>query len=186
MKKATRLFMTALALTALIGFTACDPDDKPEPTPVDPTPVEPTPDPIEDYEESTSYAIYYEGEKVLAGHTVVYNLTDEHRDLDYVSIDFVPENLTGGVAMTVVGIEMVEGPNSMKSISFCADLCRDVTCPYTSNPYQLGPGMNSITPISYHCSPSQKGTGITARYKLTVGKGENIEDPQVFFLRVNL
>lgn len=182
MKKFTHFLMASLFMTAMIGFAGCSKEDDNK----DNNHHNDNPNPQEEYEESTSYAIYYGGEKVLAGQTVVYNLTDRHRDDDYVSVEFIPENLTGGVAMTVVRLDMIEGPNSMKNISFCTDMCRDVTCPYTSDPYQLEPGMNSITPISYHCYPSQKGSGVSALYKLTVGLGENIEDPQVFFLRVNL
>ena len=95
MKKAFRILMAAFVLTATFGLTACDPDEeKPTPTP------EPTPEPIENYEPSSTYALYVGDTEIPVGDTCTYTATDDDLNYDEVVVNFIIENKTTGPVST--------------------------------------------------------------------------------------
>ena len=160
---------------ALTGLTACEPE--PEPAP------DPTPD-VNPFTESAVYAFHYDGRILKAGDTVVYNLTDADLQHEEAKVDFVVENKSAETQSSVLKIEKVKGPDSMNSIFFCHGTCNEVTCPHTTSAFQLEPGLDPMA-ISIEFYPTER-TGVSATYSLTVGKGRNLDEPQVVFVTFNL
>ncbi len=173
MKKATRFLMAAFMLTAFVGFVACDPDEnKPDPGPGS----------GETYEASASYAIYVDGVEIPAGNTYAYQATETDLNDDIVVIRFIVENKTTSRLTASHKLELLEGPSAFNGYEVCAG----VSCPWDGNPYPLDPGMNTAYPIKYDIAPSQCPAGSSALYKLTVGTGNGLSDPQVIFFRISL
>ncbi len=177
MKKTFRILMAAFVLTATFGLTACDPDEeKPTPTP------EPTPEPIENYEPSSTYALYVGDTEIPVGDTCTYTATDNDLNYDEVVVNFIIENKTTSPAPTSHKFELLEGPAAFNDYKVCAG----EICPWNGKPYIMQPGKNPTQPITYDIIPSKCPAGSSALYKLTVGRDNGLSDPQVIFFRLNL
>lgn len=176
MKKTFKMMMAAVMTMAMVGFVACKKDDDKK-----------TDEPEQQtYEESTTFEILYNGRAVAAGTTVEYTLTQEEIDLDDSDAKFFVKNKSNATVQRVFKVELYEGPASMKND---APICYGTSCtaqnlPYTSDAVELDPGTDEKA-IQIHLYPSDHEDAHTGTYKVTVGKGANLEDPQVFFLKFN-
>ena len=171
MKKTFRILMAAFVLTATFGLTACDPDQD-----------KPTPEPIENYEPSSTYALYVGDTEIPVGDTYTYTATNDDLNNDEIVVYFIIENKTTSPAPTSHKFELVEGPTAFNGYEVCAG----DTCPWDGKPYIMQPGKNPTKPIKYDIIPSECPAGSSALYKLTVGRGNGLSDPQVIFFRLNL
>lgn len=170
MKKATRILMAAFVMAATFGFASCEDENKDKPATG------------QTYEASTSYAIYVNGSEIPAGETYTYTASETDINDDIVVVNFIIENKTADQLNTSHRIELVEGASAFEGYEVCAG----TTCPWDGKPYGLNPGMNPDYPIKYDIVPSQCPAGSSALYKLTVGQGNGLADPQVIFFRLNL
>lgn len=178
MKNIFKYLAVAALGIALTGFVACEPDPEPEPTPT-PTP-EPEPEP-EQYTESSTLTIKYEGNAVAAGDTAVYN--NNNSVIPMMVFEVVNKTHTGFDAYFKV--EMLEGPESMGSMGFCTDVCNNFICPFVAprpnRPFTIPANGSNTFDLQF-----MGGEGSRALYKMTAGKGEDLQDPQIIFLRVNI
>lgn len=164
------LALTAMCV-AMTGMAACEPDPDPDPTP-------------DTYTESATYGIIYEGSNVAAGEILAIHPSASEITLDFASIELLPENKTGNNLETKLKVELLEGPDAMKDIMICyGETCKNPTCPWTSDAFTLAPGVNNDMLIKFDYSPSKVTSKTT--YRMTIGKGESLEDPQVILINVN-
>ncbi len=188
MKKTIKFLMIALIATSMVTLGACvKEEEKPEPTPTDTTP-DPGDNPGETYEESTTYSILYGESAITAGDTVYYNITTMDMGNDFVKIDFHIENKTSETVSTVLKVERKDGVQSMNTLDICTpERCfSNQTCPYTSVPFSVTPGIDIYGPFSLEFTPSLYGPDAWAVYRVTLGKGTELADPEVIFVNVNL
>jgi hypothetical protein len=170
MKKTMKFLLAAFVMMATVSLTGCNKDDE---------------NSGETYPASTSYAVHYQGQALAPGQKVVYNITDADKETDEATVDFYIKNLTQESLQTRFKVELEDGPESMKDLPVCYGQCKPVTCPYTWNVFTLVPGLDQQA-LEIHCYPSMHDAGSQGTYKITVGKGGDMEDPQVFFLQFNL
>lgn len=197
MKKTMKFLMVALIATSLVALGACVKEEvKPDPTPTDNTDT--TPDPGDNpgdnpgdtitFDESTTYTIHYGETALAAGDTVFYNITSTNMENDFVKIDFFIENKTEETVSTVLKVEWEDGVQSMKTLDICTpERCfSNQTCPYTSISFTVTPGIDIYAPFSLEFAPSEYGPDAWAVYRVTLGKGTELADPEVIFVHVNL
>ena len=165
MKKATRILMAAFVMAATFGFASCGDDTKDNPDP----------QPGQTYEESASYSILFNGNAVAAGSTV--------ESEEGFKVDLLLANKTDGALGTRFKVEKVSGPDAMNKIGVCIDVCTDQNCPYTSPNLNIAAGGQQYISIEYL---SERATSMTATYKLTVGEGLALNNPQVIFVKLNV
>ena len=174
MKNIFKYLAVAAMSVALTGLVACDPEPKPEPEPAPDT----TPS---NYEESGSYAIQYHGDVLTAGQTINYYPTEEEFTNDLANFKFYINNKTDGNLSTCLKIEKMAGDDVMDNIMICfGETCKSGVCPWISDPFNLVPGVNENLPIKFSYSPSLVTS--TTKYRFTIGKGTDLEDPQVMIL----
>ena len=175
MKKTFKMMMAAVMTMAMVGFVACSKDDDKK-----------TDEPQQQtYEESTTFEILYHGQAVAAGTTVEYTLTQEEINNDDSDAEFFVKNKTNATVQRVFKVELTEGPASMGTEApICYGVCEPHNLPYTSNAVDLAPGTDDKA-IQIHLYPSFHEGAHTGTYKITVGKGANLEDPQVCFVKFN-
>ena len=168
--KTTKLFLAAFVMMATMGFVACGDEDKTEPS---------TPDPVQ-YTESSSLTIKYEGNAVAAGDTAIYTHTT---GMPMMFFDVV--NKTQVSRDVYFKVEMLEGPASMGSMGLCTDVCNNFTCPFIApnpnRPFTIPAGGSNSFDLQF-----MGEEGSTAVYKMTGGIGQDLQDPQVIFLKVIL
>ena len=164
------LAMAAMSIV-MVGLVACDPE--PDPTPV--TPPATT--------QSALYAFQFDGQTVAAGDTILYNPTKTQIDADLAQVHFYMVNKTDEELSTVMKVELVSGPAELNMLEICYDdNCRNYSCPWTSEPFTLVPGVNTDMRMTIDYAPSViNGTSI---YRITIGKGSAMEEPQVMFLNM--
>ena len=165
-------YLAAMAMSvALTGMVACtDPDPEPEPMP-DPG------------VQSTVYAFQYQGRILEAGDTIVFFPTEQQISAGDAVVHFRMVNNTQEDLSTVMEVKKVAGPREYNTLSICFEDCRDYQLPWTSNPFTLVPGVNSD--VAIHYDPSQITGTNTMLYRITIGKGTAMEDPQVMFLSMS-
>ena len=170
MKNIFKYLATMAMCVALTGLVACDPDD-PEPTP-------------DTYTESATYGIIYNESHVAAGEILTIHPTLSELSNDFATIELLPENKTANNLETRMKVELLEGPDVMKDIMICyGETCKNPTCPWTSDPFTLVPGVNNDMLIKFDYSPSKVTEKTT--YRLTLGKGTSLDDPQTILINVN-
>lgn len=167
MKKTMKLFMVAFVMMATVSLVACSDDDE---------------NPSGQPTESTSYAIHYQDRVLEPGETICHTVTEMERIADEAVEDFFIENKTSSTLSTSFKVEFVEGPDSMRELGVCYGVCIPVTCPYSWSVFQIEPGIDT-NPLQLHCYPSDHATGVTGTYRITVGEGSELANPQVFFLQ---
>jgi len=122
---------------------------------------------------------------VAAGATVEYTLTQQEIDNDDSDAEFFVKNKTNATVQRVFKVELADGPATMGiDAPICYGVCEPHNLPYTSNAVDLASGTDE-KPIQIHLYPTFHGNAHTGTYKITVGKGAGLEDPQVFFLKFN-
>ncbi len=171
MKNIFKYLATMAMCVALTGLVACDPEPDPEPTP-------------DTYTESATYGIIYDDAHVAAGEILTIHPTLGEIDNDFVSIELLPENKTDNSLETKMKVELLEGPDVMKDIMICyGETCKNPTCPWTSDAFTLEPGVNYNMLVKFDYAPSKVTSKTT--YRLTLGKGASLDDPQVILINVN-
>ena len=169
-------FLVAALMTAFVAFTACSKDDKDDNAGNHEQ---------EEYTESTTYAIMINGNAVAAGATV-----EPTGDRTNVA-DLVIVNKTSESVETYFTVEFVDGPAAMRTFGACyGDNCYlDLQNIYSSPAISMGGNGTQDIAIEY----MGDATG-TATYRLTVGKGEDLEnpdpedleDPQVIYVKLTI
>ena len=172
MKKITKYLMVAVLMMASVSLVACSKDDDNKTN-------------EETFVASGSYVIHYMNRTLEPGQTVYHNVTDAEKEADEAMDDFYIENLRDVLLGTRFRVELVSGPASMKELPVCYGQCKPVTCPYTSDEFYLARGVDSH-PLEIHCYPREHEAGSVGTYRITVGVGEALDDPQVFFLQFSL
>lgn len=169
MKNIFKYMAVAAMSIALVGLTACT--DKPEEN--------------SENVESTSYAFHFNGETVSAGATVSYSPTLQQMTLDWGSLDFLMENKTDANLETCMKVERTEGPAAFDNLSICyGETCKTGTCPWTSDVFTLVPGVNENMKVIIDFIPSAATED--AVYRITIGKGTSLQDPQVMYVRISV
>lgn len=169
MKKITHFMMAAALTLATAGFVACGDKDN-ENSEGNTT-----------YEESATFAIYYQGQKIAAGDTIQMVPTDAQVRNDFAQADIDVENKTANALQACISMTKVEGPSAQNEVEICfSGACRTFTCPFTSDPFTMEPGQASANRITYDYTPS----AITEHtlYRLSVGEGSDMANAQVIFI----
>ena len=171
MKNIFKYLATAAMCISLTGLVGCEPEQ-----------VEPsnTPDPTV---ESALFAFQYDGQVMKAGDTIQYHPSMNQTAIDQASVDFFLINKTEEELSSVMKVELMAGATALNSLQICyADNCRVYTCPWTSDPITLVPGVNTDMKITIDYRP----TDITTQsiYRVTIGKGTAMEEPQVMYLNM--
>ena len=173
MKNIIKYLAVAAISVALTGMVGCD---KPETE-------EPENNQQAENVESALYAFQYNGEIVAAGATVYYTATSQQVSNDQAMVDFYMVNKTDGNLETVMKVERVSGPEELDNLEICYDgLCRNFTCPWTSAPMTLVPGVNEDLKMTIDYAPSVIDS--KSVYRITIGKGSAMEQPQVMYLDI--
>ncbi len=179
MKKTHRFLAAAFALAMLFSFTACGDKDNDTDKPA------PTPDVHEPWQEevhsaSSTFGLHYKGSEVAAGSLITYVGTDDDIANEMIAVSLVIENKTESDVVTMQKVELVEGPNSMKEVSICGN----GSCPWDGNAYTTVPGLNAAIPVAIEVHTPDHTRPVDAVYRVTVGQGRSLADPQVVFLRI--
>ncbi len=134
--------------------------------------------------DTPSYAIHYNGAVVADGETIVYNPGLNEINMDWATIELLPENKTSNTLETVMKIELVEGPADMNDLSICyGETCKTGVAPWTSDPFNLTAGLNQNMLIKFDYTPSKVTEKTT--YRLTLGNGSSMKNPYVVYINVN-
>ena len=165
--------MAALFFTGAMSLNSCGPDDPEEPT----KPEQP------EVSQSSTYSFQYMNRTLEAGQTVYFHPDAEQLADDFAEVDFYMMNLTDQNQQTVMKVEHISGPASFGRIMLCLGECNQYICPWTSDVFTLTPGVNSNMKVAIEYSPSQATTD--AVYRVTIGKGTAMEDPQVMLLNLS-
>ena len=160
--------MAAVLTLATVGFVACgEKDNGKEDTPAT-------------YEESASFSFYYQGQKIAAGGTVEAVPTADELRNDFATLNLVVENKTDATVHAAIKANRIEG-NGGSDIELCFNgNCRQIHLGDVVD-ITLEPGQVAANTVTYDYTPSEIST--TTVYRITVGKGENMEDPQVIFIK---
>lgn len=160
--------MATLMLGAFATFAACGNDEKK--------------DNNQTYEESSTFALYVNGQRIEAGGTVEAVPTAEEVRNDFAHLDINVENKSGFAIPACISLSKVEGPATMDKVEICYNgACRQHTCPFTSDPFTMEAGLASANTITYDYTPSAITS--TVIYRLTVGEGTSMANPQVLFIK---
>ena len=170
MKHFAKIFMVAVATMAFVGMSACKDDKKDDSGSGTP----------EQYTESSTFSLKYEGNAVAAGQTVTYNYPGS----GIPKVDFVLVNKTNEPQEAYFHMEKMEGPDIMNEMGFCTNVCDNFTCPFTTGSAYAIPASGEGVFDMQFANGAESGT--TALYKMTAGSGRNLSDPQVIFVRVTL
>ncbi len=160
--------MVAMSIVAL-SLTACDPTpETPDPEP-DPTIA------------SSLYAFQYNNQTMAAGDTIHFHPDRNQISNDMAQVNFYMVNKTEQELPTVMKVDLVSGPNELKTLEICySGSCRTYSCPWTSENFTLVPGVNTDLLMTIDYAPSViNGESI---YRITIGKGTAMEESQVMFL----
>lgn len=174
-------YLAVMAMgVALTGQVSCGDDPEPEPDNNNngsPVVVDPT-------VQSGSYKFHYLDRDLQPGQTVYYYPTQEEADNEWADVDFYIENLTGSNLETVMKVERIGGPEAFDALTICFDeICKNGTCPWTSDAFTVEPGVNDNLTIKVEYNPrSATEPGV---YQITIGKGASLADPQVMFLSMS-
>lgn len=136
-----------------------------------------------DKDEPAIYGFQYDGKAVAADATVYFTPTTTQVRDDWAVAEFMMENLTDANLETVMKVEVVSGPTELNALTICfGETCRIGTCPWTSDPFTLVPGVNTEVPVHLEYAPSViNGTSV---YRITIGKGAALENPQVMYIDI--
>ena len=170
MKNIFKTLAIAAMSIAMVSLVACDPKPDPDPTPAsDPTVA------------SSLYAFQYDNQTVAPGDTIQFHPNRNQINNDMAQVDFYMVNKTEQELLTVMKVELVSGPAELNLLEICySDNCRTYPCPWTSDTFTLVPGVNTDMKMTIDYAPSViNGESI---YRITIGKGAAMEEPQVMFL----
>ena len=166
MKKTFNLVMAAFLMMATVSLVSCGKEE------------ENNDDPIT---QSTVFAFHYNGNTLEAGATVDLHPTMTETQNDFARATLVVENMTDAEVQACIKVECVEGSGAHE-IELCYDNnCRNVQVGKVSAPFTIYPGQPQANEIIYDYTPSTLNS--TLVYKLTIGEGSKMKNPQVVFLK---
>jgi hypothetical protein len=171
MKNIFKYLAVTVISIATLGLTACDP--------------EPTPGPDNPTTESTSYAFHYQNRALEQNQTIYYYPTAQEVANNWATVHLFMENKTDVALETYMKVEVENGPESFNNLSICfGETCKTGTCPWKYGPINLTPGVNTNMEVLLDYLPSNaaEANGV---YRITIGKGADLEDPQVMFLSMS-
>ncbi len=160
MKKTLKLLMAAVVMIATVSLAACSKDDDKKnsdnPTPVD----------------HNDFAIRQGGGIVNSGDTV---LNDSYK------VAFFVFNQSSEAQTFSARVEKVSGPDAMNNISYCVNLCYDpLPCERIKPSFTVEANGSQELDFEYMGDEHAK-----ALYRLTVGKGSAMENPEVVYFQLN-
>ena len=181
MKTLFKYFMMATLAMTTVALSGCTKDDpKPDPEP-EPAPAEPTINP-DDYTPSGTYTVTYEGDAIDAGNILSYAVSAAELEDNFIKVDFKVNNNSSEAQSTAVSADLIYGPESFREIGICILTCQNGTAPFTCTPVNIAAGGEQNVDIEVFAGAT--GVYHSAIYKITVGKGQLLLDPQVFFLKL--
>lgn len=163
--KKMKLFLAAFVMMATVSLVGCSKDEEKT-----------------TYEASTTFDIIHNNQTVAAGATVEYTLGAEEFDGE---VSLFVKNKSTNTVQRVFKVELVEGPATMANAPICYGQCTEQHLPYTSEPAAIAAGATDAQAIQIHLWPDMHVDAHTGTYKVTVGNGANLEDPQVCFVKFN-
>ena len=167
MKKTFRLMFATIMSVAMVGLVSCK--DKPNDDPIT---------------ESTTYSVIYNGEAIAAGATIEYHASLNEIEHDFAALDILFENKADVEQPTAIKLEKVEGPDALNILMICfGETCNEVPLPWTSYVVNFVPGINQDKELKLEYAPSQITSKTT--YRLTIGKGATLSDPQIVLININ-
>lgn len=168
MKKNFNLVMTAFIMMATVSLVSCGKEENEENNNNPNT-------------QSTVFAFLYNGSTLEAGATVELLPTMTETQNDFAQALFVVENMTDAEVQACIKVECVKGSGAHE-IELCYDNnCRNVQVGKVTAPFTIYPGQPQTNEIIYDYSPSSINGTIV--YKLTIGEGSKMKNPQVVFLK---
>ena len=157
-------YLAVMAISvSLVGLVACEP----EPT----TPED-------------AYSFQYMGSTLEPNQTVTYSpsMTDIAQDWA-TTTDFFVVNNTDADLQSVLKVEKVSGSAEADVVMFCfGEECMTATCPWTSDPLTIVPGVNENLPLHVQYAPSS--INVETVYRITIGKGTAMESPRSVLLKL--
>ena len=134
-------------------------------------------------DDAETYAIIYAGETLADGATITLQPSQNEIDMDFASIELLIDNKTTEKQETVMKVDMTEGPEAMKDLMVCyGETCKNPTCPWTSDPFVLVPGVNEEMAIKFDYIPSKVSS--TTVYCMTVAKAGSMKSPRVLNIKI--
>ena len=166
MKKAFKILMAAVMMTATVGAVSCSKDKG-------------------DEKESTRFAFIYNGETLDAGQTIRHNPTQTELQDDQATVEFLINHKTENEINGKVQLEKLDGPVAMDTLTIhIGQSTSEIkgNWPWKSENIAIAPGVNQNKKIKIVYKPS----GVTAltRYRFVVGEGGNLSDPEVIFIEL--
>ena len=165
MKNIFKYVAVAAICTAMIGLVSCKKEDNTTSA-------------------SKSYAFVYQGQTIEPNQTIDFHPTGDEVRNDFATVEFLIENKTSEELSSVMKVEKVEGPDALNDLMICyGATCKNGSCPWVSDPFTLVPGINQNMMIKLDYFPSN----VTSKtvYRVTIGKGTSMSDPQVMLINVN-
>ena len=163
MNKIVRLLTAAALVAGSLCAFGCSKDDEKEEQPVTP---------------STVFAFHYDGATIAANDTVVMSPTVSS---DLGRADFIVENKTEATVQACLKMECVEGRVSDRVELCYNENCREVPLGTVTDPFPIESGMTQANTITYDYNPSTITS--TTVYRLTIGEGSEMKNPQVIFIK---
>ena len=157
-------YLAVMAISvSLVGLVACEP----EPT----TPED-------------AYSFQYMGSTLEPNQTVTYSPSMIDIAPDWATTtDFFVVNNTDADLQSVLKVEKVSGSAEADVVMFCfGEECRSATCPWTSEPLTIVPGVNENLPLHVQYAPSS--INVETVYRITIGKGTAMESPRSVLLKL--
>lgn len=169
MKKTSKLMMAAVMMMATLNLVSCGDDDEKN----------------NEGSNSNSYAFIYMGRTLEPAQIVYANPTDDEIRDNFAALEFFVENKTDAELNSKIKIEKLSGPAEMDDLMICyGEECTSTgSMPWKSENIVFTPGINQNMMIKIEYMPSVVTS--TTKYRITVGKGGNLTDPQVMYLVMN-
>lgn len=166
MKKTSKILMAAFVMIATMGVASCNKDTG-------------------DERESTRYAFIYKGDTVDPGETIRHTPSQSERQNDLATVEILIKNKTDNELNSKILLEKLDGPVAMDTLVIhIGQSTSNIkgNWPWKSDNIALAPGVNNNKAIKIDYHPS--GVTATTRYRLAVGEGGNVSDPEVLFIEI--
>ena len=177
MFKYLAIMAVAVSLSALVACNKED-DGKTEETPTTPANERPAGD-------IALHAHTENGPYVHDGDTLVYSTTDvDMNGARFHEAKFFIDNQTNEDYAFNRELQKLGGPSDL-TMSECLGLCYTGLIPANRLPFTISANAHGVEySIDSHLKPEYSGQQIF--YKLTVGKGQGMDDPMTIYIRINV
>ena len=176
-------YLAIMAMSvSLMGLVACTKEDggKTEETPS--TPANNNDRPAGDI---ALHAHAENGQYIHDGDTLVYTTTDaDMNGSHFHEAKFFIDNQTNEDYAFNRKLQVLQGPLDL-TMSECLGVCYTGLIPANRLPYTIRANENGVE-YSIHTNLKQEYSGQQISYKLTIGKGQLVEDPITVYLLINV